>query len=69
MMSKTIETIYFLLGYDRGNVSATTKTNTKTKIHTKTNTKTNIISNIYMIMMTAQFLIPSRICVPVGQAG
>ena len=40
MMSKTIQTKYFLLGYDPGNVSATSKTNTKTKTHTKTNTKT-----------------------------
>ena len=40
MMFQTIQTIYFLLGYDPGNVSATSKTNTKTKTHTKTNTKT-----------------------------
>ena len=30
-----------MLGYDPGNVSATSKTNTKTKTHTKTNAKTN----------------------------
>merc|ERR550525_729383 len=39
-MFQNIKTIYFLLGYDPGNVSATSKTNTKTKTHTKTNTKT-----------------------------
>ena len=31
-----------MLGYDPGNVSATSKTNTKAKTHTKTNTKTKM---------------------------
>ena len=45
MMSETIQTIYFLLGYDPGNMSATSKADTKTKTHTMTNTKTKTGEN------------------------
>ena len=55
MMFQTIQTIYFLLGYDPGNVSATSKTNTKTKTHTKTNTKTKTGKNLYMHCLLATY--------------
>ena len=40
MRTESIQTIYFLLAYDPGNVSAKSQTNTKTKTHTKKNIKT-----------------------------
>ena len=51
-----------MLGYDPGNVSATSKTNTKTKTHTKTNTKTKTGKNfeekvfMYIAFLTSYIL-------------